>query len=152
MVHLLRRLKDFARGPDSPLVIDNMISKEERYIRLLTRASERMQAPTGEDDGAVPTCLANLESESWRDEYFLYGRGGETTMWRITDHTNGRILVVLTRHWGGPAAQEALQRRHGFGVAMDIAHELAYLGFARHKDFDVHPVPAADYFHDRPSR
>jgi hypothetical protein len=65
-------------------------------------------------------------------------------MWRIKDHTQGRILAVLTEHWSGRTAQEALQRRHAFGAAMDIAHELAYLGFAWHKDFDVRPASALD--------
>jgi rubrerythrin len=57
-------LKDFARGPDSRLMIDNIISQEERYIRLLKQALERMQAPAEEDDRPAPACCANLEDNS----------------------------------------------------------------------------------------
>ena len=59
-------------------------------------------------------------------------------MWRIVDHTKGRILAALKEHWSGRTANDALERSHGFGAAMDIAHELTYLGFEQHKDFGTH--------------
>ncbi len=61
-------------------------------------------------------------------------------MWRIVDHTQGRIWVALTREWGSQATVEALERSHAFGAATEIAHELSYLGFVRHEDFDVCPA------------
>lgn len=60
-------------------------------------------------------------------------------MWRIVDHTQGRIRSALTREWGRQAAGDTLDRSHCFGAATDIAQELAYLGFERYKDFDVNP-------------
>jgi hypothetical protein len=64
-------------------------------------------------------------------------------MWRIVDHTNGRISAALEKHWSGPVANDALECPHDFGEAMDIAHELTYLGFQWHKDFDLRPARAA---------
>ena len=61
-------------------------------------------------------------------------------MWRIIDHTEGRIRAILSREWSAEAAAEALERRHSFGIAADIAHELEYLGFERYRDFDVRPI------------
>jgi rubrerythrin len=43
-------LKEFARGPDSRMMIDNVISEEDRQIRLLTNALGRMQAVCGDFD------------------------------------------------------------------------------------------------------
>jgi hypothetical protein len=63
-------------------------------------------------------------------------------MWRIADHTNGRILAALKEHWSDPTAHDALQCGHRFGAALDIAHELTYLGFEWHKDFEVCPARA----------
>jgi hypothetical protein len=60
-------------------------------------------------------------------------------MWRIVDNTNGRILAALEKHWSGRIANDALESTHGFGAAMDIAQELAYLGFTVHRDFDICP-------------
>jgi len=46
-------LKEFARGPDSRMMIDNIISEEDRHIRLLTNALGRIQAvPEDFDDPA----------------------------------------------------------------------------------------------------
>ncbi len=46
-------LKDFARGPDSRMMIDSVLSEEDRHIRLLTNALGRMQAvPEDFDDPA----------------------------------------------------------------------------------------------------
>jgi hypothetical protein len=61
-------------------------------------------------------------------------------MWRIVDNTNGRLLAVLKEHWSGRMATDAIECSHGFGDAMDIAYELAYLGFKLHKDFDLCPA------------
>jgi hypothetical protein len=61
-------------------------------------------------------------------------------MWRIVDHTKGRTPVVLQEHWNHRVVNEALERSHDFGVAMDIAHELVYLGFELDRDFDIGPV------------
>jgi hypothetical protein len=61
-------------------------------------------------------------------------------MWRIVDNTNGRILTALKEHWSGRTADDALECTHGFGAAMDIAQELAYLGFTVHTDFDIRPA------------
>jgi hypothetical protein len=61
-------------------------------------------------------------------------------MWRIVDHTQGRVRSVLTREWGREAASDALERSHCYGAATEIAHELAYLGLEPHKDFDVSPT------------
>ncbi len=58
-------------------------------------------------------------------------------MWRIVDHSQGEIRVVLTREWGRQAASAALEGSHCFGAATEITHELAYLGFERYKDFDI---------------
>jgi rubrerythrin len=55
-------LKEFARGPDSHMMIDNMISEEDRYIHLLTRALERMEAAAEDSDSPTPACWAELES------------------------------------------------------------------------------------------
>jgi hypothetical protein len=74
--------------------------------------------------------------------FLPHGRDGETTMWRIADNTNGRVLAALKEHWSSPTATDALECRHGFGAAMDIADELTYLGFERHKDFDLYPAQA----------
>ena len=63
-------------------------------------------------------------------------------MWRIVDNTDGRILAALKKHWSGRAAKDALEGRHRFGAAMDIAHELTYLGFEWHRDFDIYPAKA----------
>jgi rubrerythrin len=54
-------LKEFARGPDSRMMIDSMISEENRHIHLLTHALERMQAPTEDSDSPTPACWAELE-------------------------------------------------------------------------------------------
>ena len=46
-------LKEFARGPDSRMMIDNVISEEDRHIRLLTNALGRIQGvPEDFDDPA----------------------------------------------------------------------------------------------------
>jgi rubrerythrin len=45
-------LKEFARGPDSRLMIDSLISEEQRHIQLLTRTLERMRTP--DEEGASP--------------------------------------------------------------------------------------------------
>ena len=63
-------------------------------------------------------------------------------MWRIVDNTNGRILTALKKHWGGQTANDVLECTHGFGAAMDVAHELAYLGFKLHTDFEICPAQA----------
>jgi rubrerythrin len=44
-------LKEFARGPDSLLMIDNMIAEEQRHIRLLAHVLEQVQTPA--DDGST---------------------------------------------------------------------------------------------------
>jgi hypothetical protein len=67
----------------------------------------------------------------------------KTPMWRIIDHTEGCIRAALETEWSPQAARETLERRHCFRAAMDIAHELAYLGFKLHEDFDVRPVGGA---------
>jgi hypothetical protein len=61
-------------------------------------------------------------------------------MWRITDNTNGRIRAALQKHWSSRTANDVLGGSHGYGAATEIAHELAYLGFERHKDFDLSPT------------
>lgn len=61
-------------------------------------------------------------------------------MWRIVDHTQGRIWAALIREWGSQATVHALERSHAFGAATEIAHELAYLGFERDEDFDLSPA------------
>ena len=43
-------LKEFARGPDSRMMIDNVISEEDRHVRLLTNALGQMQAVPGDFD------------------------------------------------------------------------------------------------------
>ena len=49
-------LKEFARGPDSRLMIDNIISEEDRQVHLLMDALEQIQpSPEDFDD---PTSLA----------------------------------------------------------------------------------------------
>ena len=62
------------------------------------------------------------------------------SVWQITDHTDGKLLVALEREWGTQTAGEALKRSHSLGAAMDIAYELMYLGFTRHEDFDIRPT------------
>jgi hypothetical protein len=69
-------------------------------------------------------------------------------MWRIVDHTRGRILAALKEHWSGQTASDALERNHGFGAATDIGHELTYLGFEQHKDFDIDPARTAIFLGD----
>jgi hypothetical protein len=69
-------------------------------------------------------------------------------MWRVVDHTRGRILAALQEHWSGRTAQDALEHGHGFGATLDIAHELTYLGFEQHKDFDVDPVKTTVWLGD----
>ncbi len=64
-------------------------------------------------------------------------------MWRITDNTDGRIRVALREHWSSLIADDVLGCSHGYGVAVEIAHELTYLGFERHKDFDLRPAGSA---------
>jgi hypothetical protein len=64
-------------------------------------------------------------------------------MWRIIDHTGGRIRAVLEKEWGAGAAADVLERSHCFGAATEIAHELLWLGFESHKDFNVHPAGEA---------
>jgi hypothetical protein len=64
-------------------------------------------------------------------------------MWRIIDHTKGKIRAALQAHWNGRVANDVLEHIHGYGAAMDIAHELIYLGFERHKDFDIDPARMA---------
>jgi rubrerythrin len=49
-------LKDFARGPDSRMMIDNVLSEEDRQIRLLTNTLARIQAVLEDWDD-----LASLE-------------------------------------------------------------------------------------------
>ncbi len=49
-------LKEFARGPDSQMMIDNIISEEERHVHLLTDALARIQAACEDFDGT--TCVA----------------------------------------------------------------------------------------------
>jgi hypothetical protein len=61
-------------------------------------------------------------------------------MWRIVDHTKGRILAALKKHWSSRTASDVMECSHGFGAATDIAHELTYLGFEQHKDFDLDPA------------
>jgi rubrerythrin len=48
-------LKEFARGPDSRMIIDNMIAAEEGQVRLLARVLEQMQAPAEEEKKSDPT-------------------------------------------------------------------------------------------------
>jgi rubrerythrin len=55
-------LKDFARGRDSRLMIDNMIDAEEGHIRLLIRTLEQMQAPVEEGDDPQSVCAAGRQS------------------------------------------------------------------------------------------
>jgi len=69
-------------------------------------------------------------------------------MWRIVDHTKGRIPITLREHWSGRAANDALERSHDFGAAMDIAQELMYLGFELHQDFDIGPARTAVFLGD----
>jgi rubrerythrin len=64
-------LKEFARGPDSHMMIDNMICEEERHIRLLTHALERMEAPTDGCDSPAPVCAAEVENKRSLDLLFL---------------------------------------------------------------------------------
>jgi len=46
-------LKEFVRGPDGRMMIDNIISEEDRHVRLLTDALEPIQpAPEDFDDPA----------------------------------------------------------------------------------------------------
>ncbi len=72
-------------------------------------------------------------------------------MWRIVDHTKGRILAVLQEHWSGRTAHEALEHSHNFGATTDIAHELTYLGFEQHKDFDIDPARMTAFLGDAQS-
>ncbi len=46
-------LKEFARGPDSRMMIDNVISEEDRHVRLLTDALERRQSTPEDFDNAA---------------------------------------------------------------------------------------------------
>lgn len=62
-----------------------------------------------------------------------------TRMWRVIDHTDGRIRGALKGKWGSQAARDALEERHMFGAAMDVVLELEYLGFKLHKDFELRP-------------
>jgi hypothetical protein len=73
-------------------------------------------------------------------------------MWRIVDRTKGHILAVLKEHWSGRTANDALERDHGFGAAMDIAQELTYLGFEQHRDFDVEAAQTAALFFNETER
>lgn len=56
-------LKEFARNPDSHMMIDNMINEEHRHIRLLTQALERMQTPAEDGQSPGPVCQSELESK-----------------------------------------------------------------------------------------
>jgi rubrerythrin len=49
-------LKEFARGPDSHMMIDNVISEEDRYIHLLARALERQPISTRPCARAAACC------------------------------------------------------------------------------------------------
>lgn len=64
----------------------------------------------------------------------------EPVMWRIVDHTGGRIREALEREWGQGVASDALEHAHSFGAATDIAEELRWLGFESQRDFNVRPV------------
>ena len=58
-------LKDFGRGRDSHLMIDNIISEEERHIHLLTDTLEQMRlAP---DDFDTITSVAALGARGTQD-------------------------------------------------------------------------------------
>ncbi|HSW01295.1 MAG TPA: hypothetical protein VLI39_14055 [Sedimentisphaerales bacterium] len=61
-------------------------------------------------------------------------------MWRIVDHTGGRLRAALEKEWDAGTASNVLERSHHFGAATDIAHELLWLGFESDKDFAVHPA------------
>jgi rubrerythrin len=54
-------LKEFARNPDSHMMIDNMVNEEHHHVRLLARVLERMQASTDEGHSPAPICSADLE-------------------------------------------------------------------------------------------
>lgn len=54
-------LKEFARGPDSRLMIDNMIVEEEGHAHLLRRALERTQESPEKDIGPTPAAWVELE-------------------------------------------------------------------------------------------
>jgi rubrerythrin len=43
-------LKEFARGPDGRMMVDNILSEEDRHIRLLTNARGRLQAVCEDSD------------------------------------------------------------------------------------------------------
>ncbi|NLH41870.1 MAG: hypothetical protein GX448_08520 [Planctomycetes bacterium] len=64
----------------------------------------------------------------------------EPIMWRIVDHTGGRLRAALEREWGEGVSSNALELPHNFGAATDIAEELRWLGFDSQKDFNVRPV------------
>jgi hypothetical protein len=58
-------------------------------------------------------------------------------MWRIVDNSEGKALNVSAEAWGRHTAERAMYQAHDFGVAMDIAHEPAYVGFEIPRDFSV---------------
>jgi rubrerythrin len=56
-------LKEFARGPDSHMIIDNMIGQEEQHVRLLSHELERLPAATEEGESPTPACWGELERQ-----------------------------------------------------------------------------------------
>lgn len=54
-------LKEFARNPDSRMMIDNIINEEHRHVCLLTCVLERTQTPTDDDHNPELISSADLE-------------------------------------------------------------------------------------------
>jgi rubrerythrin len=55
-------LKEFARDPNSRMMIDNMISEEDRHCRLLARSLDGMRAPAGDLADSGSPRLAEMEN------------------------------------------------------------------------------------------
>jgi rubrerythrin len=55
-------LKEFAADPDGRMMIDNMISEEDRHIRLLSRSLERIHE--GVNDASSRRVFSTAEEES----------------------------------------------------------------------------------------